>query len=80
VIVPVAVYGHFKITLKEFIQGKRSVMVSFGKPILSQELFEGFEDIPGTYETIAAEKVVKRIASLLDDHMKERMLRGVRSA
>ncbi len=78
-IVPVAVSGHFKITFKDFFLCRRRVMISFGEPIYIKELFEGHENaIPKQYEEIACEKVVKRIATLLDGHMKERVVCEVR--
>lgn len=77
-IVPVAVSGHFRMTWGEFLLGRRRVMISFGKPISSETLFDGYEDAsPHEYGTIVHEKIVSRIASLLDGHMKERALREV---
>lgn len=78
-VVPVAVSGHFKMSVKDFFLCYRSVMISFGDPITVEELFKGFEKAaPRQYQEIAREKVVKKIAELLDGHMKERMMRRVR--
>lgn len=80
-IVPVAVSGYFDMTLKDFIHRKRTAMISFGKPITVKELFEGYENATfKEYETIVFEKVVRKIATLLDEHMKERFMRTVRAA
>lgn len=79
-IVPVAVSGHFRMSKREFFLRKRYSMVSYGKPITVEDLFEGHGDpSPKQYEKIVSEKIIPRIASLLDDHMKERLLRKVRN-
>jgi 1-acyl-sn-glycerol-3-phosphate acyltransferase len=78
-IVPVAVSGHFNTSYKEFICGKRTAMISFGKPITVEELFEGYEHaVYHNYETIVKEKVIRKIASLMDGQNKERYMREIR--
>lgn len=65
-IVPVAVSGILRITLKEFLLRKRFVTIRFGKPIFPEELFEGYENaVPQDYKKIATEKVMKGIEKVL---------------
>jgi 1-acyl-sn-glycerol-3-phosphate acyltransferase len=78
-IVPVAVSGHFKMSPKEFFSGSRYGMISFGKPITVEELFDEHQDSqPSQYGEIARTRIVTKIANLLDQHMKERLLRKIR--
>lgn len=78
-IVPIAISGHFKLTPKDFFLRRRTVMLSYGKPIYPDELFEGYDpEDYHSYEEIAHKKIMTRIASLLDNHMKERLLRKTR--
>ncbi len=66
-VVPVAISGVLKITLKDFLLRKRFVKISFGKPIFPVELFAGYENAePQDYKKIAEERIMKKIKELLD--------------
>jgi 1-acyl-sn-glycerol-3-phosphate acyltransferase len=69
-IVPIAIHGNFKIGLKDFLLRRRTVSVSFGKPIFFDELFieYGTEDIR-QYAKIANEKIMTKIEELFQTHM-----------
>ncbi|MCK5027077.1 MAG: 1-acyl-sn-glycerol-3-phosphate acyltransferase [Candidatus Pacebacteria bacterium] len=78
-VIPVAISGHYLSKRKDFFFRKKHSILSFGKPILKEEIFEGYENISySNYENIAKEKIMVKIESLLDGHVKERASRGVR--
>lgn len=66
-IVPVAISGHFKMTWKDLFMRRRNIMISFGKPISTEQLFAGLENVTySDYKTIASEKIMVEVEKLLD--------------
>jgi len=66
-IVPVVLHGHFKMQKRDFFLRRRKITVTFGKPVLPQDLFDSREHNPQEYKEIA-QKVMEQMASLLGHH------------
>lgn len=64
-VVPIMLHGHFKMRKSDFFLRRNKVTVTFGKPLLSRELFEERYYDPHEYKTIAQE-IMEKIARLHD--------------
>lgn len=56
-IIPVAIYGTYRLSCADFFRKKRKVVIQFGKPITTQELFGGHvpPDISPMYKHVSAQ-------------------------
>lgn len=64
-ILPVFAQGHFGLTIKDLLFRKKSVTISFGKPITSSEILEGSKEISvHEYEKITEEKIMAKLRRL----------------
>jgi 1-acyl-sn-glycerol-3-phosphate acyltransferase len=64
-VVPVAISGVYEMTLLEFFLRKRTLTITFGKPILPEELFSSKEPLVVESYQAAARTILGRIAALL---------------
>lgn len=67
-IVPLAMKGHFKMTPKDFLSGRRTITLRYGKPIYPRDLFgnPGHATVDATHDDYipAANKVMDAIRAL----------------
>jgi 1-acyl-sn-glycerol-3-phosphate acyltransferase len=67
-IIPLAMKGHFKMTMKNFLFGRRTITLRYGKPIYKRDLFgnPGHARVDATHDDYipAAQKIMTAISSL----------------
>lgn len=68
-VVPVAIHGHYQMSLHGFLTRKHSITVSYGKPITKEELFGANTDVvPPTREGLkaATQTIMSRIREMYE--------------
>lgn len=64
-VIPVGITGLFNMSFKDFIFRKKKVVISFGKPLLPENIFTNAHNItPNDYKE-GAEFIMKRVKSLI---------------
>ena len=64
-VVPVGISNIHKISTKEFFRRKRRVVVTFGKPVYKEDLFENLDKIEIPDYKIASEKIMSEVRKLV---------------
>lgn len=63
-IIPVAMYGHFKMRFVDFILGRRKISIRYGKPLYPKDLFPNAEEVTVEDYKRAAQLVMFKVSEL----------------